>query len=158
MGDAIATCLIELKGFGSDDFAKLHPGGMLGKKLYLRISDIYTDNERPSVLLNQSLKEVIVEITKKRLGATAVVDKEKTLRGIITDGDLRRMLERNHVSENILAENIMSPHAKTIDPDELAVNALDLMRKHEISQIVVARDGKYLGMVHLHDLLKEGFI
>ena len=158
MGDAIATCLIELKGFGSDDFAKLHPGGMLGKKLYLRISDIYTDNERPSVLLNQSLKEVIVEITKKRLGATAVVDKEKTLRGIITDGDLRRMLERNHVSENILAENIMSPHAKTIDPDELAVNGLDLMRKHEISQIVVARGGKYLGMVHLHDLLKEGFI
>ena len=158
MGDAIATCLIELKGFGSDDFAKLHPGGMLGKKLYLRISDIYTDNERPSVLLNQSLKEVIVEITKKRLGATAVVDDEKTLRGIITDGDLRRMLERNHVSENILAENIMSPHPKTIDPDELAVNGLDLMRKHEISQIVVARDGKYLGMVHLHDLLKEGFI
>jgi len=158
MGDAIATCLIELKGFGSDDFAKLHPGGMLGKKLYLRISDIYTDNERPSVLLHQSLREVIVEITKKRLGATAVVDKEKTLRGIITDGDLRRMLERNHVSENILAENIMSPHAKTIDPDELAVNALDLMRKHEISQIVVARGGKYLGMVHLHDLLKEGFI
>ena len=158
MGDAIATCLIELKGFGSDDFAKLHPGGMLGKKLYLRISDIYTDNERPSVLLNQSLKEVIVEITKKRLGATAVVDDEKTLRGIITDGDLRRMLERNHVSENILAENIMSPHPKTIDPDELAVNGLDLMRKHEISQIVVARGGKYLGMVHLHDLLKEGFI
>jgi len=158
MGDAIATCLIELKGFGSDDFAKLHPGGMLGKKLYLRISDIYTDNERPSVLLHQSLREVIVEITKKRLGATAVVDDEKTLRGIITDGDLRRMLERNHVSENILAENIMSPHAKTIDPDELAVNALDLMRKHEISQIVVARGGKYLGMVHLHDLLKEGFI
>jgi len=158
MGDAIATCLIELKGFGSDDFAKLHPGGMLGKKLYLRISDIYTDNERPSVLLHQSLREVIVEITKKRLGATAVVDKEKTLRGIITDGDLRRMLERNHVSENILAENIMSPHPKTIDPDELAVNGLDLMRKHEISQIVVARGGKYLGMVHLHDLLKEGFI
>jgi len=101
---------------------------------------------------------VIVEITKKRLGATAVVDDEKTLRGIITDGDLRRMLERNHVSENILAENIMSPHPKTIDPDELAVNGLDLMRKHEISQIVVARGGKYLGMVHLHDLLKEGFI
>ena len=158
MGDAIATCLIELKGFGSDDFAKLHPGGMLGKKLYLRVSDIYVDNEKPSVLLNQSLKEVIVEITKKRLGATAVIDDQKTLRGIITDGDLRRMLERNHVSENILAENIMSPQPKTIDPDELAVNALDLMRKHEISQIVVARDGKYLGMVHLHDLLREGFI
>jgi arabinose-5-phosphate isomerase len=158
MGDAIATCLIELKGFSSDDFAKLHPGGMLGKKLYLRISDIYTDNEKPSVLLDQSLKDVIVEITKKRLGATAVVDNQKNLHGIITDGDLRRMLERNHVSENIRAQNIMSPHPKIIDPGELAVNALDVMRKHEISQIVVARDGKYLGMVHLHDLLREGFI
>jgi arabinose-5-phosphate isomerase len=158
MGDAIATCLMELKGFSSDDFAKLHPGGMLGKKLYLRISDIYADNEKPSVLLDQSLKDVIVEITKKRLGATAVVDNQKNLHGIITDGDLRRMLERNHVSENMRAQNIMSPHPKIIDPDELAVNALDVMRKHEISQIVVARDGKYLGMVHLHDLLREGFI
>src|SRR5215467_6093360 len=105
MGDAIATCLMELKGFGSDDFAKLHPGGMLGKKLYLRISDIYTGNEKPAVHLHQSLKEVIVEITKKRLGATAVTDDEKNLLGIITDGDLRRMLEKNHVSENIRAEN-----------------------------------------------------
>jgi arabinose-5-phosphate isomerase len=158
MGDAIATCLIELKGFGSDDFAKLHPGGMLGKKLYLRISDIYPDNERPAVLLDQSLKEVIVEITKKRLGATAVIDAQKNLRGIITDGDLRRMLEKDHELKNIRAEEIMSPQPKVIDPDELAVNALDIMRKHEISQIVVVRDGKYLGMVHLHDLLKEGFI
>jgi len=158
MGDAIATCLIELKGFGSDDFAKLHPGGMLGKKLYLRVSDIYADNERPAVLPDQSLKEVIVEITKKRLGATAVIDDKNNLHGIITDGDLRRMLEKDHVSENMRAENIMSPHPKIIDPDELAVNALDIMRKHEISQIVVVKDGKYLGMVHLHDLLKEGFI
>jgi len=158
MGDALATCLIELKGFGSDDFAKLHPGGMLGKKLYLRISDIYGDNEKPAVLLNQSLKEVIVEITKKRLGATAVTDAQKNLRGVITDGDLRRMLEKDHVSENIRAEDIMSQHPKIIDPDELAVNALDIMRKNEISQILVVRDGKYLGMVHLHDLLKEGFI
>jgi arabinose-5-phosphate isomerase len=158
MGDALATCLIELKGFGSDDFAKLHPGGMLGKKLYLRISDIYGDNEKPAVLLNQSLKEVIVEITKKRLGATAVTDGQKNLRGVITDGDLRRMLEKDHVSENIRAEDIMSQHPKIIDPDELAVNALDIMRKNEISQILVVRDGKYLGMVHLHDLLKEGFI
>src|SRR4029079_5336473 len=106
MGDALATCLIELKGFGSDDFAKLHPGGMLGKKLYLRISDIYADNEKPAVLLGQSLKEVIVEITKKRLGATAVIDNQKNLHGVITDGDLRRMLEKDHVPENIRAENI----------------------------------------------------
>lgn len=158
MGDAIATCLIELRGFGSDDFAKLHPGGMLGKKLYLRISDIYADNESPAVLLDQSLKEVIVEITKKRLGATAVVDNQKNLHGIITDGDLRRMLEKDHVSGSTRAKDIMSSQPKTIDPDELAVNALDIMRKHEISQIVVTREGKYLGMVHLHDLLKEGFI
>jgi arabinose-5-phosphate isomerase len=158
MGDAIAACLIELKGFGSDDFAKLHPGGMLGKKLYLRISDIYADNEKPAVLANQSLKEVIVEITKKRMGATAVIDTQQNLQGVVTDGDLRRMLEKDLVSENLRAEDIMSPHPKTIDPDELAVNALDIMRKHEISQIVVVRDGKYLGMVHLHDLLKEGFI
>jgi len=158
MGDAIATCLIELKGFSSDDFAKLHPGGMLGKKLYLRISDIYADNEKPAVFMHQSLKEVIVEITKKRLGATAVIDDQKNLLGIITDGDLRRMLEKNNVSENKLAKNIMNSHPKTIDADELAVNGLDLMRKHEISQIVVVKDRKYLGMVHLHDLLKEGFI
>jgi len=158
MGDAIAVCLMELKGFTSDDFAKFHPGGMLGKKLYLRVSDLYQRNERPAVSLTHSLKEIIIEITKKRLGATAVVDDAQTLQGIITDGDLRRMLEKNSVSENIQAKNIMSAHPKTISPDELAVNALDTMRTHEITQIVVVEDGKYLGMVHLHDLLKEGFI
>jgi len=158
MGDAIAVCLMELKGFSTDDFAKFHPGGMLGKKLYLRISDIYTYNEKPSVFLDQPLKEIIVEITKKRLGATAVIDDTDTLRGIITDGDLRRMLEKNHVSENLRAKDIMTNNPKTIDADELAINALDTMRKHEISQIIVVKEGKYLGMVHLHDLLKEGFI
>ena len=158
MGDAIAICLMESKGFGSDDFAKFHPGGMLGKKLYLRISDIYPANEKPSVFLSQSLKEIIVEITKKRLGATAVIDDQKNLRGIVTDGDLRRMLEKESVSKDLTAENIMTANPKTIGPDELAVNALDTMRKYEISQIIVVKDGKYLGMVHLHDLLKEGFI
>jgi arabinose-5-phosphate isomerase len=158
MGDALAVCLMELKGFNSGDFAKLHPGGTLGKKLYLRISDIYIDNEKPAVLLNHTLKEVIVEITRKRLGATAVIDESETVQGIITDGDLRRMLEKNHVSENIEAKNIMTGNPKTIDPDELAVNALDMMRKHEITQLLVVKDKKYLGMIHLHDLLKEGFI
>ncbi|HET9826417.1 MAG TPA: KpsF/GutQ family sugar-phosphate isomerase, partial [Chitinophagaceae bacterium] len=158
MGDAIAVCLMELKGFSTDDFAKFHPGGMLGKKLYLRISDIYTYNERPIVLLDQPLKEIIVEMTRKRLGATAVVDDEETLRGIITDGDLRRMLEKTQVSENMSAKDIMTTNPKTIDADELAVNALDKMRKYEITQIIVVKEGKYLGMVHLHDLLKEGFI
>ena len=122
MGDAIAVCLMELKGFSSDDFAKFHPGGMLGKKLYLRISDIYMDNEKPTVLLNQSLKEVIVEMTRKRLGATAVVNDHEILQGIITDGDLRRMLEKNHVSDNIQAKNIMTVNPKTIEHDELVVN------------------------------------
>lgn len=158
MGDAIAVCLMELKGFTSDDFAKFHPGGMLGKKLYLRVSDIYERNEKPAVSLNQSLKDIIIEITKKRLGATAVVDDAQALQGIITDGDLRRMLEKNNVSEIIQAKNIMTEHPKTIAPDELAIKALDTMRRYEITQIVVVRDGKYLGMVHLHDLLKEGFI
>jgi arabinose-5-phosphate isomerase len=158
MGDAIAVSLMELKGFSSDDFAKFHTGGMLGKTLFLRVSDIYANNEIPVVFLNQSLKEVIVEITKKRLGATAVIDNKENLRGIITDGDLRRMLEKNHVSENIEAKDIMTDNPKTIDPDELAVNALDIMRKHEITQILVVKEGKYLGMLHLHDLLKEGFI
>src|SRR4030095_670480 len=158
MGDAIAVCLMELRGFTSDDFAKFHPGGMLGKKLYLRISDIYPQNEKPAVFLDQLLKEVIVEITKKRLGATAVVDSNESIQGIITDGDLRRMLEKNHISENIVAKDIMTVNPKTIDPDELAINALDMMRKHEITQIPVVKEGKYLGMIHLHDLLKEGFI
>jgi len=158
MGDTIAVCLMNLKGFGLNDFAKFHPGGMLGKKLYLRISDIYTENEKPAVFLTQSLKEVIVEITKKRLGAAAVVDRRKNLLGIITDGDLRRMLEKNNLSEKIEAKDIMTSNPKTIGPGELAINALDLMRRHEITQIIVVRDGKYLGMIHLHDLLKEGFI
>ena len=158
MGDAIAVCLMEKKGFGSNDFAKFHPGGMLGKKLYLRISDLYADNEKPAVLSYQKLKEVIVEITKKRLGATAVVDEEKNLLGIITDGDLRRMLEKNHVTAEVEAGDIMTKNPKTIGPDELAVNALDLMRKHEITQIPVVEDKKYLGMIHLHDLIREGFI
>ena len=158
MGDAMAVCLMELKGFSSDDFAKFHPGGMLGKKLYLRISDLYAGNEKPKVLLNQSLKEVIVEMTKKRLGATGVVDEQENLHGIITDGDLRRMLEKTGVSGNILAKDIMTSDPKTIEPDELAINGLDLMRKHEITQVPVVKKGKYLGMIHLHDLVKEGFI
>jgi arabinose-5-phosphate isomerase len=158
MGDAIAVCLMELKGFTTDDFAKFHPGGMLGKKLYLRISDIYTYNEKPTVFLNQPLKEIIVEITKKRLGATAVIDDTETLHGIITDGDLRRMLEKNHLSADLRAKDIMTSNPKTIEADELAINALDAMRKHEITQIIVVKDGRYLGMIHLHDLLREGFI
>jgi arabinose-5-phosphate isomerase len=158
MGDALAICLMGLKGFSSDDFAKFHPGGMLGKKLYLRISDLYTMNDKPLVKASQGLKEVIMEITRKRLGATAVVDEDGGLIGIITDGDLRRMMEKNQISEKITAMELMTPQPKTIELEELAVNALDLMRKFEITQIPVVEGKKYIGMIHLHDLLKEGFI
>jgi arabinose-5-phosphate isomerase len=158
MGDALAVCLMELKGFGTDDFAKFHPGGMLGKKLYLRVDDLYKDNLKPSVKPTQSLKEVIVEMTGKRLGATAVVDDENNLLGVITDGDLRRMLESATTLDNVIAQNLMTANPKTIDADELAVDALDMMRKKEITQLVVTKQKKYLGIIHLHDLIKEGLI
>lgn len=159
MGDALAVCLMELKGFQSDDFAKFHPGGTLGKKLYLRVADLYADNERPAVGPTQSLNEVIVEMTQKRLGVTAVVDEHQKLLGIITDGDLRRMLKNTvQLTDNIKAADIMTRQPKTIGPEELAVNALDILRRNEITQLVVADDGKYLGIIHLHDLIKEGLI
>jgi arabinose-5-phosphate isomerase len=158
MGDAVAVALMELKGFGSEDFAKFHPGGMLGKKLYLRVSDLFIQNEKPSVNPNASLKEVIMEISRKRLGATAVVDEEYSLLGIVTDGDLRRMLEKNISFETAVAKDIMTVNPKTISPDSLAVNALDLMRKFDITQLVVAQDYRYMGIVHLHDLVREGLI
>lgn len=158
MGDALAICLMELKGFQSDDFAKFHPGGMLGKKLYLRVIDLSGDNEKPAVLSGQSLKEVIVEMTKKRLGITAVVNNQNDLLGIITDGDLRRMLEKNSDIDNIVADDIMTRTPLSIAPDELAVDALDLLRKKEISQLAVTANGKYLGIIHLHDLIREGLL
>jgi arabinose-5-phosphate isomerase len=160
MGDALAVVLMELKGFHSDDFAKFHPGGTLGKKLYLRVADLYNDNEKPKVLTDQSLKEVIVEMTAKRLGVTAVVDAENNLSGIITDGDLRRMLEKKDlIIDKIKAKDIMTANPKTIGSDELAVGALDILRKNEITQLVVIDEkGKYLGIIHLHDLIKEGLI
>ena len=158
MGDALAVCLMELKGFQSDDFAKFHPGGMLGKKLYLRVVDLYADNEKPKVLSAQSLKEVIVEMTAKRLGITAVVDSDNNLLGIITDGDLRRMLEKTVAIDKVKAGDIMTVNPQTIAPNELAVEALDLLRKKEISQLAVTEGGKYLGIIHLHDLIREGLI
>lgn len=158
MGDALAICLMELKGFHSDDFAKFHPGGTLGKKLYLRVSDLYIHNEKPAVFASQTLKEAIVEMTRKRLGVTAVIDKENNLLGIITDGDLRRMLERSVAIDSIKVNDIMTNGPQTIEPDKLAVEALDVLRKKEISQLLVAEKGKYLGVIHLHDLIKEGLI
>jgi arabinose-5-phosphate isomerase len=158
MGDALAICLMEMKGFQSDDFAKFHPGGMLGKKLYLRVADLYLQNEKPRVFANQSLKEVIVEMTAKRLGITAVVDADMNLLGIITDGDLRRMLEKSIAIDTITAGEIMTEQPVNIGPEELAVGALDLMRKKEISQLAVLENGKYLGILHIHDLIREGLI
>ncbi|MBK7097079.1 MAG: KpsF/GutQ family sugar-phosphate isomerase [Sphingobacteriales bacterium] len=158
MGDALAVCLMQLKGFKDADFAKFHPGGTLGKKLYLRVADIYVDNEKPFVYAHHSLKEVIVEITKKRLGVAAVVNEDNELIGIITDGDLRRMLEKNSDIENFSAADIMTRSPKTIEAGELAVSALDIMRKSSITQLVVIEGKKYLGIIHIHDLLKEGLI
>ncbi|MBK6991963.1 MAG: KpsF/GutQ family sugar-phosphate isomerase [Chitinophagaceae bacterium] len=158
MGDALAVCLMELKGFQSDDFAKFHPGGLLGKKLYLKVADLINNNEKPKVLPTQSLKEVIVEMTQKRLGITAVVDTGNKLIGIITDGDLRRMLEKNTAIDSIKAGDIMTANPKTIEPDKLAVDALNLLRKNEITQLAVTANGNYEGILHLHDLIREGLI
>lgn len=158
MGDAIAICLMELKGFSSNDFAKFHPGGALGKKLYLRVSDLSKLNERPIVLSSSSLKDVILEITKKRLGLTAVIDEHENFCGVITDGDLRRMLEKGGDFEKTSAKDIMSKSPKTIEADALAVDALDKMRKNNITQLIVINDGTYTGVIHLHDLIREGLI
>src|SRR5687767_5081518 len=158
MGDAIAVSLMELRGFGTEDFAKFHPGGMLGKKLYLRVSDLFSSNEKPSVRSNAGIRDVIVEISRKRLGATAVLDEKNNLAGLITDGDLRRMLEKNVSMEALRAEDIMTASPKTIRPEQLAIDALDLLRKNDITQLVVANDKEYLGIIHLHDLVREGLI
>jgi len=158
MGDALAVCLMEAKGFTSADFAKFHPGGALGKKLYLRVNDLSKHNEQPSVSETSTLKEVIVEITKKRLGITAVINENNELTGVITDGDLRRMLEKGVDLEKTTAKDIMSVSPKTVAQDALAVQALDIMRKHNITQLLVAEDKNYVGVIHLHDLIREGLI
>ena len=158
MGDALAVCLMEMKGFNTNDFAKFHPGGTLGKKLYLRVEELSAQNARPKVLPAASIKEVIVEMTQKRLGAAVVVNEKENILGIITDGDLRRMLEKTDTFEKLQAKDIMSSNPKTIDADVLAVNALEEMKQHNISQLVVQEKGKYAGIIHLHDLIKEGII
>jgi arabinose-5-phosphate isomerase len=158
MGDALAVALMRLRGFNSEDFAKLHPGGSLGKKLYLRVQDLYTLNERPKVGPDHSLKEVIIEISSKRLGATAVTDDDEMLIGIITDGDLRRMLEKTGAPGTIKAKDIMTRHPRTIEAESLAIEALDEMRKHDITQLIVTKEKKYVGFIHLHDLIREGII
>ncbi|WP_439654838.1 KpsF/GutQ family sugar-phosphate isomerase [Wocania arenilitoris] len=157
VGDALAICLLELRGFSSKDFAKYHPGGALGKKLYLRVHDISSVNEKPKVHLDTSIKNIIIEITKKMLGVTAVVENEKIV-GIITDGDLRRMLTKVDDFSNLTAKDIMSANPKHINADAMAVDALEIMENNDISQLLVIEKGNYAGVVHLHDLIKEGIL
>lgn len=158
MGDALAVCLLSMKGFSADDFARFHPGGALGKRLYLRVGELSKQNQSPKVHISAGIKEIIYEISSKRLGATAVVDDEGMLMGIVTDGDIRRMLEKHDNTSTLTAKDILTPSPKTIDEQELAVEALELIRNHNISQVVVTNNGKYSGFVHLHDLVREGLI
>ena len=157
MGDALATSLLAVKGFTPKDFAKFHPGGTLGKQMYLRVSDLYPKNERPKVDIHTPLQPIILEISSKRLGMTAVLDNEELV-GIITDGDLRRMLNQERTTSNLTASDIMTANPKTIDKHALAVNALELMRKQSITQLIVMNDVKYVGVIHLHDLIREGLV
>lgn len=158
MGDALAIVLMEQRGFSDADFARVHPGGMLGKRLHLRVRDFYVNNEKPSVPSNAVLKDVILEISRKRLGSTAVLSNEGLLLGIITDGDLRRMLEKGASLETLTAKEIMTVAPKTISPDALAVEALDVMRRSNITQLIVTEANEYRGMIHLHDLIREGIV
>lgn len=159
MGDALATALLALRGFSPEDFAQFHPGGALGKQLYLRVSDLYPQNEKPAVQMEDSLQRTILEMTSKRLGATAVLDAEGKLSGIITDGDLRRMLERGNGFDGLSAKEIMSPTPKRIQSTAMAVKALQIMRKNSITQLIVVDESDhYLGFIHLHDLIREGLI
>jgi arabinose-5-phosphate isomerase len=155
VGDALAVALMDQRGFTSADFAKYHPGGALGKKLYTRMGDLLGENSKPAVSPETPVQKVILEISSKRLGATAVLS-GKTLKGVITDGDIRRMLERGADIQKTKAKDIMNPTPKTLDATELAVNGFHMMESKQITQIVVIKNGEYAGIVHLHDILKEG--
>lgn len=157
MGDALAICLLNLRGFSSSDFAKYHPGGSLGKKLYLRVSDITSQNMLPRIGPDTDIATAIIEISEKMLGVTAVLEDEKIV-GIITDGDIRRMLKDHVEIKNLKARDIMSKNPKTIEHDTLAVEALEVLEKNKISQLLAVENGKYTGVVHLHNLIREGIL
>lgn len=157
MGDALAMTLLECRGFTSDDFAKFHPGGALGKRLYLRVGDVCVKNATPMVSKEDVMTKVIIEISEKLLGAAAVMDDNKLI-GIITDGDLRRMLMKHPNIEEVKAKDIMTKNPKTINKNDLVVNALELMQDKSITQLPVMEDNKYVGMIHIHDIIKEGII
>lgn len=157
IGDALSVCLLELRGFSSKDFAKYHPGGALGKKLYLRVQDLSSANQKPQVTLDTNVKQVIIEISEKMLGVTAVVEDHKII-GIITDGDIRRMLTKVEDFSGLTAKDIMSKNPKRIEEDAMAVDAMEVIETNGISQLLVEKNGNYAGVVHLHDLIKEGII
>ena len=157
MGDAIAVCLMEMKNFTAEDFAKYHPGGALGKKLLLRVGDMLDTTHKPIVTPTSTIKTVIVEISEKRLGVAAVVENEKVI-GIITDGDIRRMLNKTENISGLTAQDIMTKNPKTIKSTELVSDALNILEDFSITQLVVADNGEYKGIIHLHDILKEGII
>jgi arabinose-5-phosphate isomerase len=157
MGDAIAICLLELKEFGSKDFAQYHPGGALGKKLYLRVSDLVKNNATPMVTPQTKVKEVIMEISKKLLGAAAVVE-GNTIVGVVTDGDIRRMLNKHDNIAALCAKDIMSHSPKTISQEAMAVEALKIMQENHITQLLAVHENKYVGIVHLHNLIQEGLL
>jgi arabinose-5-phosphate isomerase len=158
MGDAMMVSLLEYRGFSSKDFALTHPGGALGKQLYLRVSDLFKNNERPFVFLEDKLDKIIMEISSKRLGCTAVLDVNNQLAGIITDGDLRRMMQKKMNYETIIAKDIMSVSPKTVEDDVLAINAYTTMKDNKITSLLVVTDHEYLGVVHIHDILREGIV
>ena len=158
MGDALAVSLLKLKDFTSSDFAKYHPGGALGKRLYLRVRDLISKHEKPAVKATASIKDVIIEISNKRLGVTAVIDDNSKIIGIITDGDLRRMLAETTDINSLKASDIMSATPKTLTSDAMAVEAKELLEENNISQVLIQDDNKYQGVVHIHDLIKEGIL
>jgi len=157
IGDALAVCLLDLRKFTKDDFAKYHPGGTLGKKLFLTVGVLSNQNQLPKVNPNSKIKDVIIEISEKRLGFTAVIDKNKVI-GVITDGDLRRMLSKTENISNLSAKDIMSTSPKTISTNAMAIEALKIMKANEISQLIVEDENKYAGVIHIHDLIREGII
>jgi len=157
MGDALAICLLELKGFSSNDFAKYHPGGALGKRLYLRVGDIVANNQKPKVRPDSDIKEVIVEISEKMLGVAAVIENEEIV-GVVTDGDIRRMLNKYDDINGLTAKDIMTANPKTIETEVLAIKALNFMQEKGISQLLAVNGKKYIGIVHLHNLINEGIL
>lgn len=157
VGDALAICLLELKGFTDKDFARYHPGGALGKKLYLRVQELVEQNSKPQVTSSSSLREVIVNISENRLGMTVVVD-DNNITGVITDGDLRRMLSTGKDIDSLSAVDIMSTSPKTIHTNDMAVQAREVMEEYNVSQLVAIDDNGYAGIVHIHDLIREGIL